>query len=160
MSFHLINFIPLLWVSFLNLVARKTVIVTLPSSVLFQTQEGYNITWIKRKCRANNLPIWRNDRAAGCLIAAQGTSVTLVQPSLVYRPRTSDRLFCEARILKDCSSLGKVRQWPYFVSCSSNLDSMLSAVEARAVSCPVANFATININSIWRFFNAHHLFLK
>lgn len=38
-----------------------------------------------------------------------------------------------------------------------SLDSILLVVEARAIFCPVASFAIFEANSIWRFFDDHHL---
>jgi hypothetical protein len=39
----------------------------------------------------------------------------------------------------------------------SSLDSMLSLVEARAISCSIASLPPFKENSIWWIFDAYHL---
>lgn len=99
----------------------------------------------------------------------------LRQLSLVYSPRISDtflkntawfnsayfllHLWIFWRTVIPC--LSKVQKSPSFVSYLSNINSILSAVQAIVVSCLEDNFATNEANSIWRvFFDTHHPLLK
>ena len=65
----------------------------------------------------------------------------------------TDSFFCLARIMKDCLSC---HCFPSL--CVPSLDNILSAIEARAFSCPGSRLLYIKANFIRRYFDAHHLF--
>ncbi|EGW09054.1 hypothetical protein I79_013049 [Cricetulus griseus] len=67
-------------------------------------------------------------------MVTQGSCETLVHTYSAYRTGISHRLFYETGIWKDLLRLCKDLQLHSFVSCLSNLGSLLSAVKGRAVS--------------------------
>ena len=147
MFLNLKHFVPLLWVSFLKLGTRKIITITNSSLIPSVTLEGYNITWVNRK--------WQK-QLTSCLDSHTRLCAALGHLSFAYRLFFVKQEFWRTVL----PYLGKVWHSPSFVSYLFNLDNVVSMVEAREVSCSVANFAILKTNSTWSLFDSHHPFLK
>lgn len=114
-----------------------------------------NFTWVNRKYTARSFQIWRNDRLmATWTVSSKHSSLW----SIHLQPSGPDNV-TELSVKKTFNGffyLISVKLGNRLSSVQS-LDNMLSALEVRVVFCPVAIFATIEINHRLRFFGSHHL---
>lgn len=80
--------------------------------------------------------------------------------SLTYWAKISSRYCCKALYWRRTGQFhfDKFQQFASLVYFLSTVYNILFAVETKAVSCLVSNFATLKSNSIWRFLVERQLF--
>ena len=109
-------------------------------------------SWVYRKCREAASKTIEMTETVWTI--TQNSSITLNHPSLAFWPRISDRLFCEAGIMKNClSCLGKAQlSTSLHPLCHFGQHSVCSWSKGSSL----ASLPHLT-NSIWRFFCSHHL---